>query len=159
MWAHVLSRASPKLYYLKQLIRAGLSFDNLVMYYGAVIRSSLEYASLVWNAGLIRKHSEDTERVQKHALKTIFPEVEYELSLQVSSLECPDDHREKLDSAKFSKIQNPDHRLNRLLPAKNENVKQSRRGNLEYPKPLSNNQSQITVTINQLAGPLCNAQV
>ena len=128
--ANMLSRASPKLYYLKPLNRAGLSVDDLVMYYQAVIRSSLEYTSPVWNAGLTQKHSEDIERVQKRTFKTIFPEAEYELSLQVSSLECLDDRREKLDSAKFSKIQNPDHRLNRLLPARSKNVKQSRRGNL-----------------------------
>ena len=66
--AHMLSHASPKLYYLKQLKWAGLSVDDLVMYYQAVIRSSLEYASPVWNAGLTQKHSEDIERVQKRAL-------------------------------------------------------------------------------------------
>ena len=137
--AHMLFCASPKLYYLKQLKRAGLSVDDLVMYYRAVIRSSLEYAGPVWNAGLTQKHSENIERVQKRALKTIFPEAEYELSLQVSSLERLDDHREKLYSPKFSKIQNPDHRLNRLLPAKNENVKQSRRRYLEHPQPKFNN--------------------
>ena len=59
--------------------------------------------------------------------------------LQVSSLERLDNRREKLDSAKFSKIQNPNHRLNRLLPAKNENVKQNFCGNLEYPQPKFNN--------------------
>ena len=137
--AHMLSHASPNLYYLKQLKRAGLSVDDLVMYYRAMIRSSLEYASPVWNSGLTQKHSEDIERVQKCALKTIFPEAEYELSLQVSSLERLDDRQGKLDSAKFSKIQNPDHRLNRLLPARNENVKQSHHGNPEYPQPKFNN--------------------
>ena len=78
------------------------------------------------------------ERVQKRALKTIFPEAEYELSLQVSRLERLDDRREKLESAKFSKIQNPDHGLKRLLPAKNENVKQSRCRNLVYTQPKFN---------------------
>ena len=84
--AHMLSRASPKLYCLKQLKLAGLSFDHLVMYYRAMIQSSLEYASPIWNTGLTQKHSQDIERVQKRALKTIFPEAEYELSIQVSSL-------------------------------------------------------------------------
>ena len=71
----MLSHASPKLYYLKQLKRAGLSVDDLEMYYWAVIRSSLEYASPVWNAGLTQKHSEDIERVHKlpSSVRSIIP--------------------------------------------------------------------------------------
>ena len=121
-----------------------------------MIRSSLEYASPVWNAGLTQKYSQDIERVQKRTLKTIFPEAEYELSLQDSSLERLDDRWEKLDSAQLSKIQNPDHRLNRLLPAKNENVKQSHRGNLKYKQPkFNNNRFKKNVVIRQLYKQQC----
>ena len=137
--SHMLSRASPKLYYLKQLKRAGLSVDDLIVYYRSVIRSSLEYASPVWNAGLTKKHSEDIERIQKRALKTIFPDADYELALQISGLDELCDRREKTDKTKFNQIKCPEHRLNKLLPKKCQNLNTTRREALEYPKPKSNN--------------------
>ena len=136
---HMLSRAAPKLYYLKQLKRAGLSVDDLIVYYRSVIRSSLEYASPVWNAGLTKKHSEDIERIQKRALKTIFPDSDYELALQISGLDQLCDRREKLDRAKFDQIKTPNHRLNYILPEKSQNLNSTRREALEYPKPKFHN--------------------
>ena len=80
----------------------------------------------------------------------------YELSLQVSGLERLDDRWKKLDSPKFSKIQNPDHILNRLLPGSNKHVKQSSRGMLKYPQPkFNNNRYKKNFVISQLHKQQC----
>ena len=48
---HMTSRASPRLYYIRQLKRSGLTPDDLLVYYKTMIRPILEYACPAWYAG------------------------------------------------------------------------------------------------------------
>ena len=49
---HMAFRASPKLYYIRQLKRSGLTRDDILVYYIIMIQPILEYACPVWQAGL-----------------------------------------------------------------------------------------------------------
>ena len=136
--SHMLSRSATRLYYLRQLKRAGLGPDELLGYYKAVVRSVVEYASQVWNSGLTQGHIDDLERVQTRALRVIFPGADYDLALQVAELQTLKDRRNHLDSVKFARLKHPDHRLHSLLPQKCS-YSQNVRAKLEYPLPKWNN--------------------
>ena len=69
---HMHSRASPRLYYLRQLKRCGLSQSDLLAYYRTMIRPILEYACPVWHAGLTQGESDIIEKIQKRAFKIIY---------------------------------------------------------------------------------------
>ena len=128
--SHMPSRAATRLYYLRQLRRAGLGADDLLSYYKAVVRSVVEYAGQVWNSGLTKGQSEDLERVQKRA--------DNDLALQLSGLQSLEDRRDHLDRVKFAKLNDPKHRLNCLLPQKCK-YSYDVRAKLEYPLPKFNN--------------------
>ena len=75
--SHMYSRATPRLYYLKQLRRCGLSQCHLLAYYKTLIRLILEYACPVWHAGLTKGASDILEKIQKRALKIINADISY----------------------------------------------------------------------------------
>ena len=64
---HIHSRVSPRLYYLRQLKRCGLSQCDLLAYY-RTIRLILEYACPVWHAGLTKCESYILEACIKNDL-------------------------------------------------------------------------------------------
>ncbi len=66
---HIVRKASKRLYMLYQLKRAGIAQHNLVRVYVSVIQPVLEYACLVWHAGLPNYLTQGIEMVQKKSLK------------------------------------------------------------------------------------------
>ena len=69
----VVSKASKRLYLLKQLQRAGVDEHHLIDFYNACIRSDVEYACEVFHSSLPTYLSEELERVQRRAMRIIFP--------------------------------------------------------------------------------------
>jgi len=72
--AHVNSicaKVAPRLYYLTQLRRAGLSSDELSYFYLMVFRPVLKYGCAVWHHGLTVAQSQKLESLQKRALRII----------------------------------------------------------------------------------------
>ena len=55
--------------------------EALKTFYVAVVRSVLEYGAQVWNGGLTMEQSEDIERIQKRALRIMYPELKYHEAL------------------------------------------------------------------------------
>ena len=55
-WSHhvdvITSKAAARLHFLKQLKRSGAGRDDLLCFYGTMIRSVLEYACPVWHTSL-----------------------------------------------------------------------------------------------------------
>ena len=77
---HVLElvkKASCWLYFLRQLKRSQVKPEELMLFYITCIRSILEYACPVFHRALPRYLSEDLERLQKHALRIIYPGMSY----------------------------------------------------------------------------------
>ena len=87
------SRATPRLYYLRQLRRCGLSQCDLLAYYRTLIRRILEYACPVWHDGLTKGESNILE---KCTLKIIFSDIPYEACIQKAQIEVLKAHRERL---------------------------------------------------------------
>lgn len=112
---HIYSKASPRLYYLRQLRRCKLSNADLLMFYRSVIRPLLEYSCPAWHTGITKQDSEHLEHIQKGAMTVIHPGIPYENALTLSNLETLSSRRESLCQKFFAQIQQPDHKLNYLL--------------------------------------------
>ena len=69
---YITSKAVSRLYFLKQLKRAGLSSSHLLHYYTTVIRPVLEYTSLLWHPTLTKSQTGRLEAVQRRAINIIF---------------------------------------------------------------------------------------
>ena len=63
---------SKRLYFLKQLKRAGVPYKQLHHFCTAVIRPVLEYAALAWHHLINRTQAQHLESVQKWAIHIIF---------------------------------------------------------------------------------------
>ena len=91
----LVKKASKKLYFLIQLKRAHVPTSDLVTYFCACIRSSLDYACPVFHYSLPKYLQVELERVQRRALSCIFPRVHYSDALQLAGLESIRAHQEK----------------------------------------------------------------
>ena len=113
----LVKKASKKLYFLIQLKRAHVPTSDLVTYFCACIRSSLDYACPVFHYSLPKYLQVELERVQRRALSCIFPRVHYSDALQLAGLESIRAHQEKLTEHLFKSIVNdPRSKITSLLP-------------------------------------------
>ena len=80
----MVKKASKKLYSLRILCRAGVAQDNILKVYLSTVRPVIEYA----DGRLIPDYLSDViERVQRRALRKIYPEAEsYTEALQLPNL-------------------------------------------------------------------------
>ena len=120
---HVLElvkKASCQLYFLRQLKRSQIMPAELILFYITCIRSILEYACPVFHRALPGYLSEDLERLQKRALRIIYPGMSYNQALEFSGLPTLFKRREEISSKLFNEVVgDPGHTLHKLLPSKN----------------------------------------
>ena len=83
---YTVSKASKRLYLLKQLKRADVEESSLLQFYTACIRSILEYGCQVFHSSLPDYLLMDLERVQRRALKIIYPELNSKEAIEQASL-------------------------------------------------------------------------
>ena len=69
----IAAKASKRLYFLKQLNRAGVPAQQLLHFYATVIRPVLEYCAPAWHYAIIRSQAEQLESIQKRAIHIIYP--------------------------------------------------------------------------------------
>jgi len=113
----IVSKASKRLYFLKQLKRAGVPPHQLLHFYTAVIRPVLEYASPVWHYSITRAQSYQLESIQKRAVHIIFSDtrgMSYPNVLFVAN--SLTDKQDKLSRCVFKNICKPNSCLYHLLP-------------------------------------------
>lgn len=136
----ICSKVNSKLYFLKQLKRAGLLAHDLRKFYITAIRPVLEYACVVWHHGITQRHTDRLEALQKRAIRIIFPPtfgMPYTNALFYSDLQSLYDRRVELSKKFFDKICQPDSCLNNLLPPKRDpEVLAKLRHAHTYPIPL-----------------------
>ena len=66
-------KAASRRHFLKILKKSSLKPHHLLHFYITVIRSVLEYCSVVWHHGLTKAQSETSKAIQRRALRIIFP--------------------------------------------------------------------------------------
>ena len=87
------NRSSKRLYGLRVSCRGGIPPADLTDIYFALIRSILEYCCEVWNYAIPRYLSDELERVQKRAMRIIFPGHSYDEALQLANCTRLSDRR------------------------------------------------------------------
>jgi len=84
----IVSKATQRLYFLKQLKRAGVPHAQLLRFYILVIRPVLEYAVPVSHHHLTKTQTDSIESVQKRAVRIIYSfsnDIPYSNSLDVAA--------------------------------------------------------------------------
>ena len=118
---YLVKSAFQQLYFLIQLKRSVEEIAEIVQYYCACIRSTLDYACPVFHYALPLYLREDLERIQKRALRCIFPGVPYSTALELANIQSIDDHHEALTNKLFQNIkESPDSKLKHLLRERHE---------------------------------------
>ena len=77
----ITKKAVKRLYLLKVLKSYGAPKKDLLIFYCAVKRPTLEYTAQIWHGGLTQAQSNEIERVQKRALRIIDYFKDYEQAL------------------------------------------------------------------------------
>ena len=127
----LVKNAGRKLYFLTQLKRARVTPQDLVAFYCACVRSSLDYACAVFHFSLPQYLQTELERIQKRALFTIYRGLSYAEALVEAGIESIQDHQRQLSINLFCAIsENPDNKLNKLVPpiiTPNYNLRKTRK--------------------------------
>lgn len=113
----ITKKAAKRLYIIRTLKRSGMTADDLLTIYIALIRSVLEYCCPVWHTNLPLYLSEQVERLQRRVLRIIYPSLSYGEALSVANCVRLDDNRQRLCLNLFQKINSDcDNKLNLLIP-------------------------------------------
>ena len=106
-----------QLYFLIQLKRANVSEFDLSRFYTACIRSVIDYAAPVFNHALPKYLLNELERIQKRALRFIYPYTEYHHALSRLGLPTIAEHHDHICQPTFKSIvSDSQHKLRKLLP-------------------------------------------
>ena len=131
----IVRKVSTRLYFLKQLKRAGLATKEMLLFYLSCVRPVTEYACHVFHNSLTKYLSDYLEKLQKRALGIIFPHIPYCDALEQAGLDSLYSRRDTLTKKLFNDIvQNTSHKLHVLLPEENRSSMNLRRKNMfNYP--------------------------
>ena len=103
---NLIKKVSSRLYFLRQLKRVRIPVDDLLLFYVTCIRPVTEYACRVFHTALTKYLSDDLERLQKRAMRIIFPELSYSEALDTSGLDSLLARREMICAKLFDEIVN-----------------------------------------------------
>ena len=114
----IIKKAQKRLYSLSQLKRSGLGTRGLVQFFCTFIRPVTEYTCPVFRDSLPAYISSELERVQKRAMRIIFPFCSYNESLVKSNVIKLSDRRRELVEKPFKEVvQSKQNKPHGLLPA------------------------------------------
>ncbi len=133
---YMYARASPRLYYLRQLKRCGIATHDLIQYYRSVIQPVVEYACPVWHTSLTKQDSDTLEHIQKRAMTVIYPDKNYVDALKTGNLDLLSTRREHMCRVFFRGMCHENHKLNYLLPKRRElpyNLRQNQQYQITTP--------------------------
>ena len=99
-----VTNASKRLYALRVLSRGGVPPADLINVHHALIRSILEYCWQLWNYAIPRYLSDELEKMQKRAMRIIFPGHSYDEALQLANCTRLSDRRSKMCIKTLQKI-------------------------------------------------------
>ena len=114
----IIKKAQKCLHSLSQIKRFGLGTPGLVQFFFTSIRPITEYTCPVFRNSLPAYLSNELERVQKRAMRIIFPFGLYNESLVESNVNKLSDRRQELVDKLFKDVvQRKQNKLHGLLPA------------------------------------------
>ncbi|KAL9960492.1 hypothetical protein ACROYT_G033960 [Oculina patagonica] len=123
----ITSKAAKRLYLLRQLKRAAVSSNDLVLFHCSVIRSVLEYSCQLFHSSLPGYLPEELERIQRRAMRIIFPNSGYRKALEEAGIPTLAGRRDLLSKSLFNDIvTTKKHKLVNLLPERPTNSHQLR---------------------------------
>jgi len=135
---HIIKKATTRLYFLKQLKRAGLSNRHLLHFYATVIRPVLEYCAPVWHYALTKAQSESLEAIRKRAIHITHNPTRgmpYSSMLYCTNIDSLASRREELSRDFFRNILDRAFCLHSLLPPPRSTAITSRlRSSQTFPK-------------------------
>ena len=144
----MVSKATQRLYFLKQLKRAGVAHAQLLHFYLAVIRPVLEYAAPLWNHLLTKTQSNKIEAIQRRAINIIFSYthgMSYYGTLYIAGVDSLAARREHLAANFFKSVTHPSSCLHALLPPSRDSSVLSRlRSACTYPRLQSRTKKYIS---------------
>ena len=108
------------------LRRAKVSAKDIVSIFCSKMRPVLEYASPVWHPGLTNEQSNALEHIQERALRLAYPTLDYEDALKAADIPTLSERRDMQCKALLIKMQNPQDKLNRILPPERDNIRNTR---------------------------------
>ena len=113
---YICGKSAKRLYFLRLLKRAGVLQSEITAVYSSIVRSVLEYACELWHPGLTKEQSMKIERIQKRALRIIYPDLDYSDALVESKLQSLETRREQACNKLFVDMCKTTHKLHRLIP-------------------------------------------
>ena len=115
------AKAAKHLYLLRELKRAGVSCNDLVLFYCSAIRSVLEYSCMIFHWSLPRYFSEDLESIQKRTMCIILPDYKYHDTLKIANIDSLYDRRQSCSLKLLNEVShNNNHKLVRMLPPRSK---------------------------------------
>ena len=113
----VIKKASKRLYFLVQLKRSRVPWQNMSSFYTACIRSVVTYAAPVFSHALPKYLKDELVRVEKRAMSIICSGLPYLEAIKLVNIVPIVDFITGLYSCTFdTTIKVPEHRLNNLIP-------------------------------------------
>ena len=110
--SEIVSKAASRLFLLRQFKRACSEPNELLCFYRTCIRPVAEYACQAYHNSLPAYLSDDLERIQRRALRIIYPFCSYREALTLSGLTSLKSRRESLTTRLFKEIlEDPNHNL------------------------------------------------
>ena len=121
--SYITKKGYKKLWILRRLKTFGATQEELKDIYNKQVRSIMEYAAVVWHAGLTEQNTTDIERVQKCAFSIILGKnyVSYDKALKTLSMERLSERRHILCKSFAVKTYKSERCAQWFLPDLNEN--------------------------------------
>ena len=94
----IICKVATRLYFLRQLKISNLDRKDMLLFYITCIRPVTEYACQVFHNSLPKHLCEDLERLQKRALRIIYPGSSYSEALIISGLSTLEQTRQKTEN-------------------------------------------------------------
>ena len=127
-------------YALRLLKRCSIPTDKLVRVFITCIRPVLEYSCEVWHCSLPQYLSDEIERIQRRALRIIFPELKYSEAMDRANVVTLFQRRNNICARFFDRIySDTSHKLHGLIPPRHETPYHLRKNNcIEIPRYETN---------------------
>ena len=122
--SRICKKISSRLYFLRQLKRAKVPSNDLLLFYVTCIHAVTEYACQVFHDSLPQYLFDELEKLQKRAIRIIFPDMHYKEDLETMNISSLHDRRQSLTDDLFNEIViiNSHHERKSLLPPLNGTI-------------------------------------